>query len=217
MAGLVVSTAPTEEPLSLQEVKEYLRVEDSTDERVVRPMIEAARQFAEEHMNRALMQQTLTLTVDTILDIDDPLWEGMRTAPDLNYYKNYIILPKAPVQSVTSVKTYDDADTATTFAASKYYVDTAREPSRIVLRNGETFPSALRVANAIEVIYVAGYTSAYAVPQPIRLGMLQHIAYMYEHRGDMYEARGAPNFMKSLYAPYVMHGGAGSSSFMSLG
>ena len=91
MAGLVVSTAPTEEPLSLQEVKEYLRVEDSTDERVVRPMIEAARQFAEEHMNRALMQQTLTLTVDTILDIDDPLWEGMRTAPDLNYYKNYII------------------------------------------------------------------------------------------------------------------------------
>ena len=47
--------------------------------------------------------------------------------------------------------------------------------------------------------------------------MLQHIAYMYEHRGDMYEAKGAPSFMKSLYAPYVMHGGAGSSSFMSLG
>jgi len=220
MAGLVVSTAPTEEPLSLQEVKEYLRVEDSTDERVVRPMIEAARQFAEEHIGRALMQQTLTLTVDTILDIDDPLWEGMRTAPDLNYYKNYIILPKAPVQSVTSVKTYDDADTATTFAASKYYVDTAREPSRIVLRNGETFPSALRVANAIEVIYVAGYTSAYAVPQPIRLGMLQHIAHMYEHRGDMGEylqARQIPNMIKMLYAPYIVQKGFGTSSLMSLG
>jgi len=47
--------------------------------------------------------------------------------------------------------------------------------------------------------------------------MLQHIAYMYEHRGDMYEAQGAPTLMKSLYAPYVIHGGLGSSTLMSLG
>ena len=217
MAGLIVSTEPTAEPLSLQEVKEYLRVEDATDERVVQPLITAARQFAESHMNRALMQQTFTLTLDAVVDQNEPLYEGMRTAPDINYYKNYIVLPKSPVQSVTSVKTYDDSDTATTMAATKYYVDTAREPGRIVLRTGETFPTALRVANAIEVIYVAGYTSAFAIPEPIRLGMLQHIAYMYEHRGDMYEAQGAPLLMKSLYAPYVIHSGLGSSSLMALG
>ena len=217
MAGLIVSTEPTAEPLSLQEVKEYLRVEDATDERVVQPLITAARQFAESHMNRALMQQTFTLTLDAVVDQNEPLYEGMRTAPDINYYKNYIVLPKSPVQSVTSVKTYDDSDTATTMAATKYYVDTAREPARIVLRTGETFPTALRVANAIEVIYVAGYTSAFAIPEPIRLGMLQHIAYMYEHRGDMYEAQGAPFLMKSLYAPYVIHSGLGSSSLMALG
>ena len=217
MAGLIVSTEPTAEPLSLQEVKEYLRVEDATDERVVQPLITAARQFAESHMNRALMQQTFTLTLDAVVEQNEPLYEGIRTAPDLNYYKNYIVLPKSPVQSVTSVKTYDDSDTATTMAASKYYVDTAREPARIVLRTGETFPTALRVANAIEVIYVAGYTSAYTIPEPIRLGMLQHIAYMYEHRGDMYEAQGAPHLMKSLYAPYVIHSGLGSSSLMALG
>jgi len=217
MAGITVSTEPTAEPLSLQEVKEYLRVDDATDERVVQPMIVAARQFAENHMNRAIMQQTITLYVDTAMDTENPLWEGMRTAPDINYYKNYVVLPKGPVQSVTSVKTYDDSDTATTMAASKYYVDTAREPSRVVLRTGETFPTALRVANAIEVIYVAGYTNAYTVPEPIRLGMLQHIAYMYEHRGDMYEAQGAPTLMKNLYAPYVVHGGMGSSNLMAVG
>ena len=32
MSGLQITTEPTQEPLSLQEVKEYLRVEDSTDE-----------------------------------------------------------------------------------------------------------------------------------------------------------------------------------------
>ena len=217
MAGIKVTTAPTAEPLSLQEVKEYLRVDDATDERVVQPLITAARQFAEEHMNRALMQQTFTLMLDAVIDQDQPLYEGMRTAPDLNYYKNYIVLPKSPVQSVTSVKTFDDSDNATTMAATKYYVDTQREPARIVLRTGETFPTALRVANAIEVIYVAGYTSAFAIPEPIRLGMLQHIAYMYEHRGDMYEAQGAPTLMKSLYAPYVIHSGLGSSTLMALG
>ena len=220
MAGITVSTEPTAEPLSLQEVKEYLRVEDSTDERVVQPLISTARQFAELHLNRSLMQQTITLTLDALIEQDQPLYEGMRTAPDLNYYKNYIVLPRSPVQSVTSVKTFDDNDTATTFAATKYYVDTSREPARIVLRTGETFPTALRVANAIEVVYVVGYASAFAIPEPIRIGMLQHIAHMYEHRGDMGEylqAREIPAMLKMLYAPYRIYSGIGSSMLMSVG
>ena len=64
---------------------------------------------------------------------------------------------------------------------------------------------------------MAGYTSAFTIPEPIRIGMLQHIAYLYEHRGDMYEATGSPSIMKSLYAPYVIHSGLGSSALMSLG
>ena len=220
MAGITVSTQPTPEPLTLQEVKEYLRVEDSTDERVVQPLIVAARQFAENYLARSLMQQTITLTIDALTDQEEYLHEGMRTAPDLNYYKNYIALPRSPVQSVTSVKTFDDNDTATTFAATKYYVDTSREPARIVLRTGETFPTALRVANAIEVVYVVGYASAFAIPEPIRIGMLQHIAHMYEHRGDMGEylqAREIPAMLKMLYAPYRIYSGIGSSMLMSVG
>lgn len=218
MAGLVVDTAPTQEPVTLQEVKEYLRVDDATDERVVRPFIESARRFCEEHTGRALMTQTLILYIDAVQDMDNPLWEGMRTGPYLNYYKNYIVLPRAPVTSVTHIKTYDDSDTESTFAASNYYVDSAREPARVVLRTGETFPTALRVANAIEVKYVTGYTSQYSIPEPIRLGILQHIAYLYEHRGDMYDAKlPYPPMLKSLYAPYVIHRGMGSSSLMSLG
>jgi len=218
MAGLKVKTEPTQEPVTLQEVKEYLRVDDATDERVIRPYIESARRFCEEHTGRALMTQTLTLFLDAFEDIDNPLWEGTRTGPYLNYYKNYVVLPRSPVVSVTHVKTYDDADTATTLAASKYYLDSAREPSRIVMRTGESFPSALRVANAIEVEYITGYTTQYNVPEPMRLGILQHIAYLYEHRGDMYDASlPYPPMLRSLYAPYVIHKGMGSSALMSIG
>ena len=218
MAGLKVLTEPSQEPVTLQEVKEYLRVDDATDERVIRPYIESARRFCEEHTGRALMTQTLTLFLDAFQDMESPLWEGMRTGPYLNYYKNYVVLPRSPVVSVTHVKTYNDSDEATTFASSNYYLDSVREPSRIVLRTGETFPSSLRVANAIEVQYVTGYTSQYNIPEPLRLGILQHIAYLYEHRGDMYDASlPYPPMLRSLYAPYVIHKGLGSSALMSIG
>ena len=216
MAGLVVTTAPTQEPLALQEVKDYLRLADAIDERVLQDLVEASRQFAE----RSLMTQTLTLTVNAVASTEDPLWEGWKTGPDLNNYKNYINLINGPVQSVTTVKTYNDSDVATTMAASKYYVDVARDQARVVLRRGETFPTALRVANAIEVVYVAGYTSQSAIPATIRIGLLQHIAYLYEQRGDMGDVQQAstmPPALKMLYAPYVVHSGMGSSSLLALG
>jgi len=220
MAGLKIHTEPTQEPLTLQEVKEYLRVEDNTDERNLRPLIESARRLVEEHLNRTLMQTTYQQFLDSFDEHEDPLFEGVRQGPYLNYYKNYIDLVKSPVISVTHIKTYQDDDTATTMAASKYYVDNAREPSRIVLRSGETFPTALRVANAIEIQYVAGYTSPYQVPEPIRLAILQIIAHMYEHRGDMGNAAEAmmmPSMCKRLLSPYVIHRGLGSSALLGVG
>ena len=220
MSGLIITTEPTQEPVTLQEVKEYLRVEDNTDERNLRPLIETARRYAEEHMSRTLMSTTYTQYLDSVDELEDPLWEGVRTGPYLNFYKNYIQLAKAPVISVAHVKTYDDSDNATTMSSSKYYVDNAGEPARLVLRTGETWPSALRVANAIEIQFSAGYSSAYSIPEPIRMGILQHIAFLYEQRGDNLEYQSANQFplmIKSLYAPYVIHKGLGSSTLMALG
>ena len=219
MSGLKVITEPTQEPLSLQEVKDYLRVENSTDERTIRPLIETARRWCEEHTGRTLVQTTYRQFLDSISD-NVPLNEGVSVGPDINYYRNYITLAKTPLASVTHVKTYKDSDVATTFSSDKYYVDNAREPGRIVLRNGETFPSALRVANAIEVEFVAGYSTVSSIPEPIKVGMLQHIAFLYEQRGDMGDylnARTFPPMVKGLYAPYVVFGGLGSSTLLSIG
>jgi len=119
---------------------------------------------------------------------------------------------------VTHVKTYDDADNATIFASTRYYVDKARQPARVVLRTGETLPTALRVANAIEVQYVTGYSSANAVPEPIKFAIYQVLTYLYEHRGDMYEGKTSlPATATKLLAPYVVYSGMGSSKLMSLG
>ena len=69
MSGLQITTEPTQEPLSLQEVKEYLRVEDSTDERIIRPFIETARRICEEHTGRSLMTQTHSFFVEVIVQL----------------------------------------------------------------------------------------------------------------------------------------------------
>ena len=217
MAGLQIQTEPNQEPLSLQEVKDYLRVEDTTDERILQAMIETARRFAEEHMGRSLMSQTINQFIDGYDELEDPLFEGFKKGPFLTYYKNYITLARPPVISVSSVSTYNDSDTETTYAASKYYLDNVREPARIVLRNGETFPTSLRVANAIKIVYVSGYSSPFSIPEPIRLGMLQHIAHLYEHRGDMYNAVAYPPSLHKLYSPYVVMKGLSSSTLLGTG
>ena len=218
MAGLTVHTEPASEPLALSETKSYLRVDGSGDDTLITSLIVTARKIAEQHMSRAIITQTLRLFIDTLEDYDDPLWEGMRTGPYLNYYKDYIDLPFPEVTSVTHVKTYDDADTATTFASSKYFLDNARVPARIVLRTGETFPTALRVANAIEVQYVTGYADASSVPAPIKIALFQIVAFLYEHRGDMYEAKSSlPPTAKKLLEPFVVYSGLGSSKLLQLG
>ena len=218
MSGLVIHTEPTSEPITLAEAKSYLRIDSSGDDALITSLIISARKLCEEHMQRAIMSQTLQLFIDTREEIYDSLWEGMRTGPYLNYYKNYIDLPMPTVTAVTHVKTYDDSDNATVFASSKYYVDNARQPARVVLRTGETFPTALRVANAIEVQYVTGYANANSVPEPIKFSIYQVLTYLYEHRGDMYEGKTSlPATASRLLSPYVVYSGMGGSKLMSLG
>ena len=221
MAGLTVHTEPASEPLSQSETKSYLRVDSSGDDALITSLIITARKIAEEHMGRAIISQTMRLFIDSIDVYRDPLFEVMRTGADLNYYKNFIDLPFPEVTSITHVKTFDDSDNATTFADTKYYVDNIRQPARIVLRTGQTFPTALRVANAIEVQFVTGYADASSVPAPIKVALLQIVAFLYEQRGDgidyLQQREGIPNTVRTLLAPYVVYSGLGSSKIMQLG
>lgn len=59
-----------------------------------------------------------------------------------------------------------------------------------------------------------------SVPEPLKIGMLMHVAYMYDQRGDMkdyLQTRSMPPMIQRLYKPYVIYGGLGSSTLLSLG
>ncbi len=206
MAGISVITDTTTEPLTTAYVRDYLRVDDTIDNTIIDNLIKSARILTENYTGRTLCNKTLKLSVDFVNELDHDLWEGMRVAPDLALKQNYITLPQSPVSSITHIKYYDDSDNATTYASTKYYLDSVRVPARVVLRNGEQWPTGLRVANGIEITYVAGFgANATDVPEAMRLAVSQLVAYLYENRGDM-DAMAVPPSVMPLLQPYRILG-----------
>jgi uncharacterized phiE125 gp8 family phage protein len=204
MAGLVVVTAPTSEPITVSDLITHLRLDADTDEVEMEAYIQMAREWCENYTGRAFVNRTLRLSLDGLSDVDDALWEGWKIGPDMTLKKRDIKLPKPPLVSVTSVTTYDDADVPTVFSSASYYVDNAAEPGRVVLRTGSTWPTALRVGNAVEIVYVAGYGAAAAVPAPIKFACKAIAAWMYENRGEQDYAKMPANATALLQSYRVM-------------
>ena len=206
MSGLSVVTAETAYAVTLAEAKEQLRIDGSSDDNVLNRLVQTSHNWAKNYTKRSLTTQTLKLSIDSIYDVDIPLREGMYLGIDQDISRRRVLLPQSPVASITHVKYYDDSDNVSTFASSKYYLDLAGVPARFTLRNGESYPTGLRVANAIEITYVAGYGASSDVPTDIKQACLTYLAYMFEHRGDLMDGKnvGVPTLATQLLQPYVV-------------
>ena len=174
--------------MTTSEAKTHLRVDTTDDDTLIASLITAARRQCEAFTGRALITQTWTLFLDRWpagTDASDEWWDGVRQGPVTPAGVRAVLLPRPPLQSVALVNTYDDADAATLWAATNYFVDTASEPGRLVARNAAVFPAYARAANAIEIRFAAGYgASAANVPAPLTEGIKRLSAHLYEHRGD---------------------------------
>jgi uncharacterized phiE125 gp8 family phage protein len=168
--SLKIYTQPTSEAVSLESAKQQLLMrpeEGRGDDGYIEALIAVARKACEDLLGRALMQQTWDLYLDEFPCRDD-----------------YIEVPRPPLQTVTYVKYKDDAGTLQTLAASNYIVDTASEPGRIALKYGQTWPSAYKETQAVQIQFVAGYKSADEVPWTIRQAILLKLTDLYMNRGD---------------------------------
>jgi uncharacterized phiE125 gp8 family phage protein len=167
MYGLRVTVNPTSEPLNLDETKLYLRVDHSEDDALILSMIAAARQYCEAVTKRSFTTQTMQMWSDQFPDTDT------------------IDVPR-PFYTTTdlTVKYYLSGSTsATTFAASNYWVDDSVEPGRIVLRDAAEWPTSdLRSAKGVEVTFRSGYGGEPDVPDGIKMAMLSLIGHWYTNR-----------------------------------
>lgn len=159
-----IVTAPTEEPITLDEAKDHLRVDGTDEDALIMGLIKAARVQCELHSRRRFVTQT---------------WElGLECWP-----ADAIVLPGPPLQGVTWLKYTDSAGVQATMSSGDYVVDTLSEPGRLLLGYGKCWPMVtLQAGPAIRVRYVAGYGTPYVVPETYKQAIKLLVGHYYENR-----------------------------------
>lgn len=165
--GLTLITAPTMQLIGLDEAKEYMRVDHTTDDADIDRLCKSAEMWMERQTGRALLTQTRELSIDA--------W------PDSLIVK----LPKPRLLSIVSVK-YDQAvdGVEATVDSADYQVDLNPDGfGRLAPAFGGFWPSARLQFNAVRVRFTCGYGPGVAdVPEDLKTAVLRIISETYENR-----------------------------------
>lgn len=182
--SLTITTPPTSYPITVEEVKAFAKIDSCDDDTLINSLIITATQSAEEFLRRALITQSLTLTLDLGCNNNSNLdRDGYFEASISLLYGDLprtIELPKAPIQSVTSVTLYGIDNTSSIYSSSNYFLDTSG--SRLCLNDNAIWTSNLRQKAACKILYVAGYGLAASIPQAIKSAILMYVQRMYDER-----------------------------------
>ena len=182
--SLTLVTGPEQEPLTLEEAKAQLRLDDDTDDGLVRRLIIAARMWVEGQTKKALIEQT---------------WDQKIDCWPYKYNMPYIEIEKNPVKSVTSITYQEGSSPQPTLNATQYIVVAREHGSYIAPAYGVTWPSTLAVPEAITVRFVAGYTT---VPETLKHAIAMLVAHWYENREVIGKPESIPYGVESLISPY---------------
>lgn len=176
-----VITPATAEPLTVSEVKDFLRVDSSAEDALIGVLITAARTMCEEYTQQVMMPTTVEQYWD-----DFP-YSSASAPRDTRgqWFSDYdiMLLQKSPVQSVSFIKYYDGNGTQQTITSTSYSVDVVSQPARILPVTSWDGIDPNRL-NSVTVRYVVGYADAASVPAPLKQAMLLMIGDMYERRQD---------------------------------
>jgi len=151
--NLTLVTAPTLRPVTLEEVKDHLRIDDTDGDSALSFLLDSAIAQVERDKGVKLITQTWDYKIDSFPSTE-------------------IRLPLMPLQSVTSV-TYTDTDgDSQTWDSGEYTVHTGTMPGKITLAYNESWPTIRDIDFAVTVRFICGYTSVANVPDNLRHAIL---------------------------------------------
>jgi Phage gp6-like head-tail connector protein len=167
------TSLPSQEPVLLQEMKQWLRIPAAyvDDDSTLAGLIQAAREVGEVYTGRALAQRTFSMVLDSHPYYTDTIQSQLayppsyyslpRWATTLWNYSQMIKLPFPPVISVQGmVSVNPDGSTTTMAQDTDFILDRMSEPARIFPIPGSYWPADLYVANALQINFTAGYDPA---------------------------------------------------------
>lgn len=165
--SLIVSVEPTAEPVTLAEAKIHLRVDHGELDDLITGLIKSARQAAEVFTRRAFVDTTFVYKIDTF--------------PPSAYIDSRILLPRSPLDSVSSVTYLDTNGDSQTLATSVYEVDTSSLPGRIRLKFDQSWPNTRLHPEVVTITFIAGYGAASVVPESAKTAVKMLVNDLYEH------------------------------------
>ncbi len=162
--ALVMTSGPATEPITVDEAKAHLRVDDTAEDILITSLVLTSRLHIESALGLAMITQNWRLLLDK--------WPRDRR----------VHFPLRPVQTVSEVRVLASDGTPTVVSSDNYIVDVASTPARLVPQQ-TGWPAPGRPANGIEIDFVAGFgTNSTDVPAPLRHALLLLVAHWYEHR-----------------------------------
>jgi len=185
--GLVLTSAPAVEPVTVDEVKSFLRIDHDDENSLLASLITSSRLQIEAALDLALITQSWSWTFDS--------WPK----------GNVLELPIGFVRSVEAVRITARDGTVNEVSPDQFVLEGGRIPPRLLSKSGD-WPKPGIPALGIEIAFTAGFGSEPSdVPEPIRQALLMLVAHWYEHR-DPAEIGGAatriPEAVSALLKPY---------------
>ncbi len=170
MSDLYALSAAGTVPVSLADMKAYMKVTASSDDALITSMLSAATTWGEKYTGREFRPNT---------------WRLLKDA-----FEDRICLRRAPVASITSVE-HLVAGSLVTVAGSVYYLKKSLQFSEILLNEDEDWPTDTdEREQVIEIVFVtASYRDADAIASAIK----RHVAFWYANRGDCVGSADAAN------------------------
>jgi len=154
-----VFAKPLQEIISLEEVKEYLKIDFSEQDKFISNTIVAAREYAEKFLSTHLVKKEF---------FQMHLGQNLQT----------ITLVHKPILEIKSLSIINREREVITLDQKEYYFDQFNEIS---------ISKLAALYNLIEVKYTVGYENPDLIPMPLKTGMLMHVASIYD-RGDLGDA-----------------------------
>jgi len=179
---LQLVSPPAAEPVTVDEAKLFLRVDFSDDDALIDAYLVTARQYAEMATGRQLITATWKYVLDAF---PGPSLMGVPFGHPFTLPGHAILIPKSPVQSVTSIQYLDMSATWQTMPATDYVVENAGDLCRITPVFGKIWQPTLPQVGAVQVTFVAGYGDPSDVPEGIKTWIKLRTSTMYANREEV--------------------------------
>lgn len=197
----ILIAPPAAEPVSIAEARAWLRVDTNDEDAAIASLISAARTLVESATRRALVTQGWRLTLDAWpANGGEESWSILATRPGRAPCE--IVIPVAPVQSVSAVRLYDAAGQPLMLEPASYRIVGAPERARLLFAAQPPHPGA--AAAGIEIDLVAGYGDPPDTPAALRHAILALVSWWFDNRGDAATAGAGdlPPRAAALIAPF---------------